>query len=121
LIAAVVLTPFVVPLLLQQITFAYASVRLGASPWTGKSVIAGRNCTKCHAIPGFSAAGSTGPSLKGVAWRDTIAKGRRNSLPELAKWLQQPSKYTPETDMPDTKLSETEARQVAGYLYGVSW
>jgi cytochrome c len=75
-------------------------------------------CTSCHAVPGVpSVENGIGPSLDGFAERRYIAGQLPNRPEELIRWLLDPQAIEPGTAMPDTGLSEEEARDIAAYLY----
>jgi cytochrome c len=84
----------------------------------GARVIRQVGCGACHKIPGIrEARGPLGPPLSAFAARTFIA-GRLPNTPEnLALWIRSPRSVEPRTAMPNLGLSETEARNVAAYLY----
>lgn len=75
-------------------------------------------CAACHVIPGVAGArGLVGPPLNAMGLRGYIA-GRLPNQPEnLIRWIAHPQSVDPQTAMPDTGISEDEARHVAAYLY----
>lgn len=84
----------------------------------GRQTIKRAGCAACHTIPGIPGANaSVGPSLAGIATRNYIAGVLPNEPENLVNWLLDPPRHSPKTVMPDTKLSEREARDVAAYLY----
>jgi len=75
-------------------------------------------CGACHVIPGVQRAeGRIGPPLNGIAKRIYVAGALPNIPPNMIAWLQHPQRINPATAMPDVGLSETEARDVAAFLY----
>jgi cytochrome c2 len=75
-------------------------------------------CATCHTIPGVpSAKGRIGPSLEGVRDRAFIGGVLSNTSENLVRWIHSPREHSPRTAMPDTGISEAEARHVAAYLY----
>jgi cytochrome c1 len=75
-------------------------------------------CGGCHNIPGVPGAnGLTGPPLSGLINRVYIAGVTTNSPDHLVQWIVAPQKLSPHSAMPATGISETEARDVAAYLY----
>lgn len=90
----------------------------GADPARGLAVMERVGCAACHAIPGIAwPRGVAGPPLDGFAARPLIA-GRLPNQPEvLIAWLMDPPALTPETGMPASPLTQTEARDIAAYVY----
>ena len=87
-------------------------------PRFGRTVVAAYGCTACHQIPGIKQpTGSVGPSLAGFGRRAYIAGRLPNRPAMLTAWLLDPPAIDPATAMPAQGLSETEARDVAAYLY----
>ena len=84
----------------------------------GKTVIIKAQCGACHDIPGVDgAAGQVGPSLEGFADR-TVAAGVLPNTPEnLVHWLRYAQQVKPGDAMPNTGLSDRQARDAAAYLY----
>lgn len=80
--------------------------------------IAQYGCGSCHVIPGVSGAnGRVGPPLTDFGDRAYIAGRARNEPEILVRWLLVPQSIDPETVMPPTGLSDSEARDIAAYLY----
>ncbi len=76
-------------------------------------------CAGCHRIDGVPAArGLVGPSLVGVANRIYLGGVVPNSRENMVSWIVDPRAFSPKTAMPVTGISESEAREVAAYLYG---
>jgi cytochrome c2 len=83
----------------------------------GKQVIQQNGCTACHAIPGIEGPrGMVGPSLERAGAAGTIAGKVPNTPENLAKWIQNPQAFTPESTMPALGLSDDDARDAAAYL-----
>lgn len=75
-------------------------------------------CAACHAISGVrNARGIVGPRLDGFARRSFIAGVAPNRPGQLVAFLQDPPAIAPGTAMPMLGLTETEARDVAAFLY----
>jgi cytochrome c1 len=90
----------------------------GGDPGAGGALIAAHGCTACHQIPGVAqATGTVGPPLAGFGWRAYIAGRLPNRPVMLTAWLRDPPAIDPETAMPALGLTETEALDVAAYLY----
>jgi cytochrome c1 len=76
-------------------------------------------CGGCHEIPGIPGAdGKTGPPLGQFRQRVFIGGTLPNNADNLVKWIVRPNVFHPGSAMPETGLSESEARDVAAYLYG---
>jgi cytochrome c1 len=75
-------------------------------------------CAGCHRIPGVvGARGQVGPPLAGLGGRIYIAGSLRNTPENLIHWIINPIDIDPQTAMPVTGVSETEARDIAAFLY----
>jgi cytochrome c len=75
-------------------------------------------CTGCHTIPGIAGAdGKVGGPLGNMRERVYIAGVTNNSADKLVRWIVAPSGFDAKTAMPDTGISEEEARDLAAYLY----
>jgi cytochrome c len=58
-----------------------------------------------------------GPSLKHIAGRNYIGGVLKNSPDNLVRWIENAPGVDPLTAMPDLKIPEPQARDIAGYLY----
>jgi cytochrome c1 len=75
-------------------------------------------CAGCHEIPGVPGAdGRVGPPLGEFRQRVFIAGVLPNNASNLVKWLVDPTAIHARSAMPQTGISESEARDVAAYLY----
>ena len=87
-------------------------------PYQGAVVIMRSSCGSCHVIPGIPLAnGQVGPPLTAFGQRMIIAGTLPNSLPNLVLWLRHPQQVAPRNSMPETGLTDRQARDVAAYLY----
>jgi cytochrome c len=86
----------------------------------GRSVLEANlyGCAACHVIPGVAGArGMVGPPLNAMGLRTYIA-GRLPNKPEnMIHWIAHPQSVDPQTAMPETGISEDDAKHVAAYLY----
>jgi cytochrome c oxidase assembly factor CtaG/cytochrome c2 len=83
----------------------------------GVKIIRNIGCGNCHTIPGVAGAdGVVGPPLTGIGRRVFLAGVLRNTPPNMVLWLRSPQKVIPGNAMPDSGLSEKDARDVATYL-----
>lgn len=89
-----------------------------ASAKRGQEVIERAGCGACHVIPGVRwPRGRSGPSLEGFAGQGLIA-GRLPNRPDvLAAYVRNAPATLPDTTMPAMPMSESEARDVAAFLY----
>jgi cytochrome c2 len=96
---------------------ATAITLTGGDPSRGRDVIRVYGCQTCHTIPGVPGADATvGPSLAQLAGRGYVA-GRTNAPDQLIAWIRHPQRLRAGTPMPDTGVSERDARDIAAYLY----
>ena len=97
---------------------AYAIGITGGDPVRGQRHAKEFGCGSCHAIPGVRGATATvGPPLGGIASRAYIAGVMPNEPDNMLRWLMDPRSVDSLTAMPATGLSESQARDVAAYLY----
>jgi cytochrome c1 len=83
----------------------------------GRAVITRAACGSCHEIPGIlEISGEAGPPLAQFSKRTVIAGMLPNSPDNLAYWLRFPQRIVPGNSMPNTGLTESEARDAAAYL-----
>ena len=84
-------------------------------PGAGRGVF---GCASRHAISGIRGArGNVGPPLDHVGSRTFIAGMLRNDPDNLLRWLRHPQSVVPGNAMPDTGLSDAQARDIAAFLY----
>lgn len=86
----------------------------------GRHLIASgaHGCVACHSIPGIRGArGAVGPPLAGFASRSFIAGHLPNAPGVLVAFVANAPRLVPETGMPRLPVTETEARDIAAYLY----
>jgi cytochrome c2 len=90
----------------------------GGDPDRGKQLIVDIGCGACHTIPGIPGADArVGTDLHD--WREQryIAGKYGNNEKTLIAWLMNPQRLNPGTLMPNLRLSRTDARDIAAYLY----
>lgn len=84
----------------------------------GKAVIERTGCGSCHAIPGVRwPQGKVGPNLDGLAERALIAGKLPNEPDVLAAYIRNAPALVPGSGMPAMPVSDSEARDIAAYLY----
>jgi cytochrome c1 len=87
-------------------------------PVIGKTTIDQVGCSGCHTIPGIRDAHAlVGPPLDHFSKRTYIGGVMENTPSNLIAWLLDPPAHAPRTAMPNLKLSEQQARDIAAYLY----
>src|SRR5438093_1229200 len=78
----------------------------------------GRSHSTAHPpLKGVAASGRVSPSLAGVASRAVIAGRLANTPDNLIRWIRDPQGVSPGTVMPNMGVGETDARDIAAYLY----
>lgn len=124
----VVLTPSVLLLATLGIYFALAgSHRLpvapewyvrGGDPARGRVAIEQYGCGACHVIPGIrTATGRVGPQLVDLREQAYVAGTLPHQPENLVTWIRQPQQVNPLTAMPNLEVTESDARDIAAYLY----
>ena len=90
----------------------------GGDPSRGEQAIQNYGCGGCHSIPGVRGArGKVASPLDSFSQRTFIDGRLPNSSDNLVRWLVNPRAVDPETAMPTLGLTQTDARDVAAYLY----
>ena len=90
----------------------------GGDPDRGQAIMAKYGCDTCHVIPGVRTAnGRVGPPLTGVATRVYIAGHVPNTPGNMADWIRYPHRHDTQTVMPETGVTEQDARDLSAYLY----
>lgn len=97
---------------------AVASLLARGDPARAPGIFRRYGCTGCHTIPGIAGAdGKVGGPLVNMRERVYIAGVANNDADALVHWIVSPSAFDAKTAMPDTGISEAEARDLAAYLY----
>jgi cytochrome c1 len=90
----------------------------GGVPERGKAAIEKYGCGSCHTIPGVAGANSVvAPPLTSVGSRMYLAGHIRNTPENMMQWIQHPQQHEPKTVMPNMGVTESDARDIAAYLY----
>jgi cytochrome c len=90
------------------------------NPEAAPQAIERYGCGTCHAIPGIVGAnGVVGPKLDDISRRSLLAGQIPNTPDNLMLWIQHPQLVRPGGDMPEMGVSETDARNIAAYLYSL--
>jgi cytochrome c1 len=95
-----------------------AAQRTGGNPRRGLEAIQRYECPRCHLIPGVPGAqGRTGPSLEQIATRVHLGGTLPNTPENIIRWIKDPSGIDQLTNMPNQGVTESDARDIAAYLY----
>jgi cytochrome c1 len=84
----------------------------------GPSAMRRYGCVSCHTIPGVTGARSlVGPPLGGIAYRAYVAGVLPNNPDNLMRFIRDPQSVDSLSAMPNTGVTEADARDIAAYLY----
>jgi cytochrome c2 len=90
----------------------------GGDPVRGKIALRHYGCISCHTIDGMQDSQAlVGPPLTRMAGRSYLAGSLKNNAGNLIQWIRRPREIHPDTAMPDTGVTERDARDIAAYLY----
>jgi cytochrome c len=90
----------------------------GGSVDRGRQAVRWYGCVACHEIPGaLGPRGHTGPSLQGLARRQSLAGVFPASPQNLVDWVRAPQRFVPGNTMPDLGVGAEDARDIAAYLF----
>jgi cytochrome c len=102
----------------DQTRTATAETLTGGDPARAPAIFRRYGCSSCHTIPGIPGAdGQVGASLAGLSRRVYIAGVLENRADNLVAWIVSPQTFSPHTAMPNTGISQQDARDLAAYLY----
>jgi mono/diheme cytochrome c family protein len=83
----------------------------------GRNTLTQYACNACHRIPGVTGSDvHVGPPLAGIGSRGLIAGRLPNTPEQMVRWLRAPRSVDPLTTMPDMRVGEADARDIAAYL-----
>ena len=90
----------------------------GGDPDRAPAILRRYGCSGCHTIPGIPGAdGQVGGSLADIRGRVYVGGVANNTSENLIGWIVAPQRFSPASAMPQTGITEAEARDVAAYLY----
>jgi cytochrome c1 len=90
----------------------------GGDPHRGELAIQNYGCASGHTIPGIRGANAlVGPPLTQVGGRTYIGGVLQNTPANLIRWIQDPPAVDAKTAMPNLHVTESDARDIATYLY----
>ncbi len=88
------------------------------SPQHGAAAIIRYGCFSCHEIAGIRrATGRVGLKLHDIREQMYIGGVLANSPDNMAEWLCNPRKFSPETAMPDLEVVGQDVPDITAYLY----
>jgi cytochrome c2 len=97
---------------------AIARALTGGDPAVGPALIRRYGCGGCHTVSGVAGAdGKVAAPLDHLRQRVFIGGVVRNTPDNLVHWIVSPRRFSPRTAMPETGISEAEARDIAAFLY----
>jgi cytochrome c2 len=92
----------------------------GGDPVRGREAIRSYGCGSCHHVRGVEGAeGQVGPPLDGIGGRAFIAGRLSNSADNIVRWITDPKGVDEKTAMPDLGVTDSDARDIAAYLYSL--
>jgi cytochrome c len=95
-----------------------AAEMTGGDPDRGEAAIEAYGCASCHTIPGVRGADArVGPPLDYMGTRSYIGGVLQNQPDNMIRWIQNPRAIDPLTAMPNLHVKESDARDIAAYLY----
>jgi cytochrome c2 len=96
----------------------HAAAETGGDPRRGEAVFIQYGCGSCHALKNVrSATGMVGPPLDGIALRVIVGGHLANTPENMERWIRDPQHVAPGTAMPDLRVGERDARDIAAFLY----
>ena len=100
-------------------TVQWAKEATGGNPQRGEAALVRYGCIACHTVDGIrqSQAATVGPPLTRMASRTYLAGNLQNTPETLIRWIQKPREIHPDTAMPDVGVTDSDAQDMAAYLY----
>lgn len=90
----------------------------GGDPARGPDLIRYYGCGSCHEIPGVPGAGGmVGPPLHRIARRAYLGGVLPNTPDNMTTWIRDPQGVDEHTVMPNMGVTESDARDIAAFLY----
>lgn len=94
-----------------------ATVPTTDSAQRGLKLFQTMTCINCHSIDGVSIAANAAPNLTHLADRTVLGAGVLSNTPtNLLRWLKDPQAIKPGCFMPNLKLTDAQADELADYL-----
>ena len=96
----------------------WAANLTGGDPARGKIAIRHYGCMACHTVDGIRESEAlVGRPLTRMASRSYLAGNMKNNPENMIRWIQKPREIHSDTAMPDTGVTQSDARDIASYLY----
>lgn len=96
----------------------WASEVTGGDPARGQIAIEKYGCLACHTVDGMRQSEAlVGPPLTHMKRRSYLAGMLENNPANMTRWIQKPREVNPKTAMPDSGVTDSDARDIASYLY----
>lgn len=95
----------------------WAANLTGGDPGRGRMAIQHYGCIACHTIDGMQSQALVGPPLTRMASRSYLAGNMENTAPNMIRWIQKPREIHKDTAMPNVGVTDSDARDIASYLY----
>jgi cytochrome c551/c552 len=90
----------------------------GSASERGRAAIERYGCASCHTIPWIQGADAlVGPPLDRIASRAYIAGVLENTPENMIRWVKDPPGVDALTAMPNLRVTDADARDIAGFLY----
>jgi cytochrome c1 len=90
----------------------------GGDSGRGKAALVAYGCGSCHQIPGVKEArGLAAAPLSAFAERAYVGGILPNNSENLVAWIMNPQSVNAATAMPNLGVRESDARDMAAYLY----
>ncbi|GAB3333048.1 c-type cytochrome [Bordetella tumulicola] len=91
-----------------------------ADPDRGRRLMMEKGCVACHVVPRVRAPiARVGPSLNNMGRQAYVNGLLANTPANLIRWLMDPPAVNPRTAMPNVGLTQTEAEDIAAFLYAL--
>jgi cytochrome c oxidase subunit 2 len=86
----------------------------------GQQLFLGGTCVMCHNVAGTDATGRHAPDLTHVGARRTLAAGTLdNTSEQLARWIKDPQRVKPGTNMPGHDYTPEDLQALVAWLEGL--
>ncbi len=117
--AAVAITAYATAAMKQE-RITRAERLTGGNAKLGLEAMNRYGCASCHHVPGLARSKvSVAPPLTGMGSRGYVAGVINNTPDNLARWIMNPPAIDPLTAMPNLEVTETDAVNIAAYLYSL--
>ncbi len=101
---------------ISQDDHGFGELNARGKPDRGRQLLRDYGCISCHTIPRIGS-GRVGPPLTNFAERQYIAGALVNVPANVVAWIMNPKQFQPNTDMPNLGVSQSQALDIAAYLY----